>query len=146
MTSSKYRGRPLTRSGALRATKRMRAVSRKRRSAAWKTAYDAEYAAVDARSGNLCELADHPRHPGVDRNHLFKPRTGSCERCGVDHLGPHHRRENILKVCRAGHREFERAFAKGRRVPTTFNAALGRYETAIIYAADKFVARATGAV
>ena len=133
--------------------KRLRPVSAKTRRA--KPGFDAVYREVDARSGGRCEVSVKtelraapwfllPRcgEQATEHHHLFKPRRGSCELCGLSHLGPHHRTENILHVCERHHAEFEpRAYRDGRRVPTAFDAERGCYRTEVRYAASKFEAR-----
>ena len=104
----------------------MARVSPKRRAGVGAWAW--VYAQVDLRSGGRCEIEGH-EHRATEHHHLFKPRA------------LFHEARYILHVCRAGHREFERAFAKGRRVPTVYDRALGRYWTRIVTAPDKFAAR-----
>ncbi len=115
---------------------RLRPVSRKTRQA--KPEFGAVYDAADTRAGGRCEVVDYPVRSGFrcpsaasEHHHLFKPRRS------------HHTVREILHVCRTHHEQFERAYALGRRVPTTFNEVAGRYDTAVVYAPSKFVARGT---
>lgn len=125
------RSAPLPRRATLRRTGRLRPLSLKRRIGfeAWREVY----AQVDQRSGGWCELDDHGRHRAREHHHLRKPRAS------------YHDPRLILHVCRAGHREFDRPYVQGRRVPTVFDPILGRYRTAVVTAADKWAHHAVGA-
>ncbi len=135
----------MTRRKPLRRSPWKRGAVRGRGPARLGTARDPVYQAVDTRSKGLCEVVHGRPHRAVEHHHLFHPRLGTCERCDLDHLRGHHRWENILHVCRSAHREFEREYAKGRRVPREWSPWLGRYHTEIVTAADKWAARALGA-
>lgn len=112
---------------ALRRAKGLRRVSSRRQRE--RSAFDAVYWEVNARSRGLCELDGHGFHWASEHHHLFKPRRS------------HHTAAEILHVCRVGHTEFDRPYRIGRRVPTTFDVGLGRYRTEVVYAADKFALR-----
>lgn len=128
---------PMARSRSGRRPATLKRVSAKRRRSKLGTKRDPVYQAVDERSRGICELGAHGVgqivHAATEHHHLFKPRA------------THHKAVWILHVCRAGHREFEREYAKGRRVPTWFNTVTGRFDTKMIFAADKWAARAQGA-
>lgn len=116
----------MKRSHPLRRGKPLARVSPKRRAGA--RAWARVYAQVDARSEGRCEIEGH-EHRATEHHHLFKPRA------------LFHEARYILHVCSAGHREFEQAFAKGRRVLTAYDPTLGRYWTRLVTAPDKFAAR-----
>lgn len=98
------------------------------RKAANRPAWAAVYAEVDARSDGFCEVHAR-RHRATEHHHLFKPRQRF------------HEARFILHVCRAGHREFERPYRAGRRVPTEYDPVLERFRTVLVVAPDKWAAR-----
>jgi len=102
------RGRPLTRSGTLTATTRIKSVSRKVTKG--RTAFRAVYDAVDARSGKRCEVVLRVGEytwlpcwkPAPDRHHTKKPRRSF------------HDPRWIVALCRRHHEMCDAPYAKGR--------------------------------
>lgn len=119
------RGAPMKRTPMTRGT-RLRPVSRKTRETRW-PALTTLRAHVLARAKGRCEACKIIA--GVDVHHVAKRSQRRDDSA-----------DNAIYLCRFCHRRTDESFAKGRLVITALGRA--RFACAVVYAKDKWAARA----
>lgn len=129
--------------GRLRARRRLRPISARRR--AGHADWNAVYAEVDARSGGFCEVALWYRRQtdghdyqsrctkkAEDHHHTVKPRAAN------------HASAKIIHICRNHHRMADNPFSAGRLIILALGA--GAFHCRIVTAESKVEARAKGLI